>query len=444
MKKPRSPKPLQQLLSEIQASGRLADILAAYDALPKRLDYLHWDDLRYRQPPAGLSTQEWWLAVKLQRKASFRDIPLVDTHGNAFGFCIPDFVAQQLHQIDREAGTLIGIQNPITNPQTRDRYLVRSLMEEAITSSQLEGAIATREVAKAMLSSGRKPRNRSEQMILNNYQTMQHIRELKETPLTPEIVLDIHRIISQDALDNPEGAGRLRRQNEPIEISDDEGNIFYIPPPAEQLPERLKLMCRFANGEIPDTFIHPVIRAILLHFWLAYDHPFVDGNGRTARALFYWEMLHNGYWLFEFISISQIIIKAPIQYYRAFLYTETDGNDLTYFLVHQTKVIRRALQELHNYITRKSREVEEITALLNQSNQLNYRQQALLADALKHPGHKYTVAEHQGRHGVVYQTARVDLLALAEAGLLDQRKQGKAYIFIAPIDLAKRLKNFKQ
>jgi Fic family protein len=155
-------------------------------------------------------------------------------------------------------------------------------------------------------------------------------------------------------------------------------------------------------------------------------------------------MLHNGYWLFEFISISQIIIKAPIQYYRAFLYTETDGNDLTYFLVHQTKVIRRALQELHNYITRKSREVEEITALLNQSNQLNYRQQALLADALKHPGHKYTVAEHQGRHGVVYQTARVDLLALAEAGLLDQRKQGKAYIFIAPIDLAKRLKNFKQ
>lgn len=441
MKMPRLPKPLPQLLAEVSASGRLADILVLYDTSPKRLDYLHWDEIRYRQPPEGLSTEEWWLAIKLQRKASYQDIPLVDTHGNLFRFCVPDFVAEQLHQIDRGAGTLIGIQHPITNPQTRDRYLVRSLIEEAITSSQLEGAVTTREVAKAMLSSGRQPRNRSEQMILNNYRTMQHIRELKETPLTPEIVLDLHRIISEEALDNPDGTGRLRRQDEPIEISDDEGNIFYIPPPADQLPERLAAMCSFANSETPDTFIHPIIRAILLHFWLAYEHPFIDGNGRTARALFYWEMLRSDYWLFEFISISQIILKAPIQYYRSFLYTETDNNDLTYFLIHQTKVIRRALQELHNYITQKSREVEETTALLNQFNRLNHRQQALLSHALKHPGYKYTVSEHQGRHAVVYQTARVDLLTLAEVGLLEQRKQGKAYIFMAPVDLAKRLKN---
>ena len=65
--------------------------------------------------------------------------------------------------------------------------------------------------------------------------------------------------------------------------------------------------------EIAGGFIHPMIRSIILHFWLAYDHPFVDGNGRTARALFYWSMLRHGYWLFEFISISQIILKGPDQ-----------------------------------------------------------------------------------------------------------------------------------
>ena len=110
--------------------------------------------------------------------------------------------------------------------------------------------------------------------------------------------------------------------------------IFHDPPPAEQLDERMAAMCDFANGKIPNHFIHPVVRAIILHFWLAYDHPFVDGNGRTARALFYWLMLRNNYWLFEFISISQIIRKAPIKYGRAFLYTETDDNDLTYFILY--------------------------------------------------------------------------------------------------------------
>ena len=65
-------------------------------------------------------------------------------------------------------------------------------------------------------------------------------------------------------------------------------------------------------------FLHPVIRSILLHFWVAYDHPFVDGNGRNARALFYWSMLRHGFWLAEFFSISHEILKAPRKYYRAF------------------------------------------------------------------------------------------------------------------------------
>lgn len=87
------------------------------------------------------------------------------------------------------------IPEPVTNPEQRDRYVVRSLIEEAITSSQLEGAATTREVAKKMLAEGRKPRDRSEQMIVNNYLTMRRIVELKEKPLTPDMVLQVHREI---------------------------------------------------------------------------------------------------------------------------------------------------------------------------------------------------------------------------------------------------------
>jgi len=347
---------------------------------------------------------------------------------------------EQLHLIDRGAGALIGTDEPVTSPHTRDRYLMRSLIEEAIASSQLEGAATTRAVAKEMLSSGRKPRDRSERMILNNYLAMQRIRELRDSPLTPELVIDLQRMLGDQGLDKPDAAGRLRRADETINVSDIEGKIFHVPPAAEELPMRLEAMCRFANGETLDYFIHPVVRAIFLHFWLAYDHPFVDGNGRTARALFYWAMLKNGFWLFEFISISQIILKALVQYGMAFLHTETDENDLTYFLIHQAKVIQEAVKELHNYITRKTREVEESRGFIGKLDWLNHRQEVVLTHALKHPGYRYTVAEHRGRHGIAYATARTDLLDLNEHDLLEQGKMGKEFIFRGPDDLLKRLK----
>lgn len=441
MKMPTVPRPFDDLLRSALKNNRLEEVIkVAAEVQPKKLEYFHWDELRHRTPPKGLSLEEWWLAVKFRRRSGMRQLPLKDKQGRPFEFSVPDPVSEQLHHIDSNAGALVGTLEPVTNPQTRDRYLVRSLIEEAITSSQLEGAVTTREVAKQMLSSGRKPRDKSERMILNNYLTMQRIRELRESALTPELVLDLQRMIGDQALDQPDAAGRLRRADEPIDVADIEGTVFHVPPSAEELATRLEAMCHFANGETPDCFVHPVVRAICLHFWLAYDHPFVDGNGRTARALFYWAMLKNGFWLFEFISISQIIRKAPVQYGMAFLHTETDENDLTYFLIHQVEVIRKAVKELHDYIGRKTREVEESRNFIDRIEWLNHRQQALLIHALKHPGQHYTVAEHRGRHSIAYGTGRSDLLDLAGHGLLEQRKVGKEFVFRAPADLLKRLK----
>lgn len=418
----------------------LAKAFMARRRPPEDERYLHWDELRFRKPPEDFTLEEWWLALKLRREMSSRSIPLKDTGGQPFHFTIPDRVTDLLHQIDRGGGTFVEIPEQVTNAEQRDRYVVRSLMEEAITSSQLEGAATTREVAKKMLAEGRKPRDRSERMIVNNYVTMRRIVELREKPLTPEIIFQVHREISEGALDIADGAGRFRRANEDIHVSDMEGTVFHTPPPAGELPTRLQAMCDFANGNTPGFFVHPVIRGIILHFWLAYDHPFVDGNGRTARALFYWQMLNAGYWLFEFISISQFLRKAPVQYGMAFLHTETDENDLTYFIIHQAEVIRRALKELHDYVARKSSETRACLNALQKHPDLNHRQQAIIAHALRHPGHAYNIAGHQSRQGVTYATARWDLLGLVNRKLLEFRKIGRAFAFIAPSDLEKRLR----
>jgi Fic family protein len=443
MKYPSRPPVLIKLLSDTIAKGpdRLTQIMALAQEERYLQQYYHWDKLQHITPPTGFSHEELWLSLKFARNGTLRQIPLTDLKGDKFQFCLPELVQQALHQIDIGAGGAIGVPEPITNPQTKDRYLMRSLMEEAITSSQLEGAVTTREVAKEMIRTGRAPRDKSEQMILNNFVTMQRITELKSEELTPEMIFAIHRLVTEKTMQNPTAVGRFRSSDEKVVVSDEfTGEVFHDPPPADELETRLAAMCDFANSKTPAFFVHPVVRAIILHFWLAYDHPFVDGNGRTARALFYWSMLHHGCWLFEFVSISSILRKGPAKYARSFLYTETDANDLTYFIVAQTNVIKRAIQELHAYIDKQTVEIRELESHVRALNLFNHRQANLIRHALKHPYQDYTFGSHQKSNLIAYQTARTDLFDLHSRGVLEQEKRGRQLIFTVPGDLSERLR----
>ncbi len=406
--------------------------------------YLHWGKLKYMSPPPGLTSEEYWLGTKLARLPLQKTLPIVDAEGRPFKYATPDNVLRMLHQIDRNASGQIKMAEPIANAKTRDMYLLKSLIEEAINSSQLEGASTTRQVAREMLRTKRKPRNHSEQMILNNFQAMEFVREHKTDPLTPEMVFELHRIVTENTLDNDDAAGKFRKADDDVIVVDVANEkILHTPPPAAELPERLTRLCDFANGTDTNLFIHPVVKAILLHFILAYDHPFVDGNGRTARALFYWSMAQQGYWLIEFISISRILKSAPAQYGYAFLYSETDDNDATYFVIHQLGVILRAIDELHRYLARKVQETKdalELMALTTLAERLNHRQVALLEHALKNANAIYRIKEHQILHNVAYQTARTDLMSLADDHkLLLKLKEGRTFIYMSPTDLKERI-----
>jgi Fic family protein len=407
--------------------------------------YLHWDKLRHLKPPGDLTTEQWWLKLKLTRSNEMRWIPLRDLSGRRFGFTLPDLVLRHLHHVDQRGSGEVAMDEVVTSEhQAHQRFLVNSLIEEAIRSSQLEGATTSRRVAKELLRSGREPRDRSERMIANNYRAMQFMRDEMGDTLSPAAILELHRILTEGTLDDPDAAGRLQRPGEDrvaVFDRDDKELPIHRPPPAAELPERLRLLCEFANeAEDGDQFIHPVVRAILLHFWLAYDHPFLDGNGRTARILFFWSMRTRGYWLAEYLPISRFIRKAPARYARAFVETETDGGDTTYFLIHQLDVIESAIADVHLYVQRKTAEVRSLERLLHGDGSLNGRQLALLTDAVRHSEATYSFDSHASSHRVTHETARADLGELAERGLLSRRQKGKKYIFEPAPDLETRLK----
>jgi Fic family protein len=433
-----------RLLSEADGVNRFQLVLNSGLGPAPGGKYRHWDTFRQAPPLVDFPAEEQWLAVKLARRALYRTLPLQDAAGRPFKWALPNVALEMLHQIDRNAAGNIAASTQVTNPSTRDTYLFKSIVEEAITSSQLEGASTTRKVAKAMIQEGREPRTRSERMIYNNYRAMRRVLEAVETPLQPQFVLELQRILTEGTLEDEGAAGRFRRADEDIVIEDEIGTRLHTPPPAVQLASRMRTMCEFANSASTDgEFMPPVVRAILLHFWLAYDHPFVDGNGRTARALFYWSMAREGYWLSEYVSISRILKKAPSQYARAYLYSESDDNDATYFILYQLRVFLRAINELHEYLGRKAAEMSEAAAVVRRVSRLhtglNVRQLALINHALKNDDARYTVESHQRSHSVSYETARSDLLALVKDGLLEQAKIGRAFVFSPNVDLLRRL-----
>jgi Fic family protein len=440
MKFPESPPAWQPLLDRMIKQGK-ADVFMEFshqDGL-KADRYLHWDDFRHRaSDKADLTKDEQWAAIRMRRAMRSQSIPLQDTNGRPFTFFLTPKAFGLLREIDLNCGS--GPSGSAMVREETSRHQFDSLMEEALTSSQLEGAVVTRSEAREMIRSQRPPSTDHERMVVNNYRTMRLLTDLKEKPLTPELILRIHREVTAGTLKDAAHEGKLRGADDDVRVEDDEsGEVFHTPPAASALPERIGRLCDFANDAGMAGFLHPVIRAIVLHFWIAYDHPFVDGNGRTARALFYWSMLRNGYWLAEYLSISHEILRAPKQYYRAFLHTETDGNDLNYFLLHQLEVICASIGSLKESIRTKQEEAEILRRNLGAGGEFNHRQIALLKHALKHPFAAYTVVGHQTSHGTSNQTAKNDIASLELIGLLQRGKVGKAFVYSPVPDLAGKL-----
>jgi hypothetical protein len=105
MRKPLTPPNFAKLMSGLSKPERLLAIFKAVSSPTSDGHYQHWDELRHRKPPEGLTHEEWWLGLKMRRQTSNRSIPLKDCRGENFQFTVPDLVTDLLHQIDRGAGT---------------------------------------------------------------------------------------------------------------------------------------------------------------------------------------------------------------------------------------------------------------------------------------------------------------------------------------------------
>ncbi|HET6333885.1 MAG TPA: Fic family protein [Polyangiales bacterium] len=390
--------------------------------------YLHWDEFRRRPPPGGLTSEQWWGAQKLGRFGARVEIPsFVDVRGKPFWYCRLDAIDRATHTLDRRDAVREMIE-AVGDMSVRTQYRVDQWIEEAISSSLIEGAkLTTRAEARDMVRSGRTPTTHGERMVANNYAAMNRLLELTDQPLQFDDLLEIHSILGAGALDAPNAEGRLRTAADDVRVEDTvTGETWFVPPAADELRSRLDALLAFANQSLDaQPFVHPLLRAIILHFWLAYLHPFIDGNGRMARALFYRQMLRSGYDFAQYLSISGPIDRSKRAYYRSFVYTETDEGDLTYFLLNQLQVLSAATTELVEHLRERSQRLLAVANALPSSDALNHRQRSVLSDLVRQRLPDATVSGHASSHGVTYLTARKDLQDMVASKLLKRVRIGK-------------------
>ena len=419
--------PLVKNLDRVLSISHKIDLKPYITAINKP-EYLYWDKAKYKPCPSGISPEDLWALVKFFRQnLPERELtPICTESGQCFSWQLLSGLDFTLRNIDMKLGPYS--QSIKWNSQLpSERFITRGVMEEAIASSQLEGANTTRKAAKKMLLEKRKPSSRSEQMILNNYQAMIEIEEkFSEKHLSKNDLLELHVTLTHDTIPDKD-VGRFRIDNDKIIVGDSRDDLIYHIPPAETFfNKELDNFLHYANDvSLKNGFIHPVIKAIILHFWLAYLHPFTDGNGRLARALFYWYLLKNNYRGFAFLPVSRVIRNSPAQYRNAFLYSEQDDNDLTYFIDYYIRKIEQAQRDFENYLDRKASENKKMVSLAQSKYSLNERQIQLLRYFNKNTGATTTIMLYAGIYNVTRLTAGKDLKELEKLGFIISSKKGR-------------------
>lgn len=435
--------PVFDRLGQSPHKERLADYLALLKPLDDQGRYRPFNELRYRWP-AGLDSNLCWALVKKARTAQYSSLLPVGEPLQWGNFMLTPLAHKAISAVDRQATTAaLEFMTSQIGEHAHFSYLLNDLIEdEAISSSQLEGAATTTQVAKEMLRRKRLPRTPDERMVIGNYKMMNFAWEKRHEPLSVELMTAMHRTGVEGIDDGRYSPGALRERDDVV-VQDGEGHIVHVPPPASGLAGRLQVLSKWINQSHNDPekadYLHPLIKGIALHFALGYEHPFRDGNGRVARALFYWFMFKNDFSAFRYIAISILLRTAPVKYGRSYLNTEADDLDLTYFIDFQCSVVLRAVGFFTEAYRKSLANAGHFDRWLMDSGffyRLTEKQRAVFQVAKSGMAKEFTAGNVKEHLDCSYNTASATLNGLVELNVFEKRKIGREWVFFLRVGSA--------
>lgn len=419
-----------------KSQDKLQEYLYLLSPIDNKERYLHFHEFQYRVPHS-LDLEIAWSVLKLARASQLKSLIKLGEPPQTGKFFLTPTIQKAISETDRNTTTasLEWMCNQIGEKKHFD-YLLHDLIDdEAISSSQLEGAATTTKVAKNLLKRKRQPRTPDEKMIVGNFKMMNSAWENRHQDLSLDLLREFHQI-GVECIDDQLYQPGVFRKTDDVFVVDSYGDTIHAPPPAQGLSKRLKNLVEWTNldhhqAESPD-YLHPLVKAITLHFAIGYEHPFHDGNGRVARSLFYWYLFKNGFAAFRYIAISVLLKKAPVKYSNSYLYTETDDLDLTYFIDYQCSMIIKAINQFNSSYQQAFKDIQEFDSWLWESGlyrKLTEKQKIIFQVAKNNTADSFTANEVKDNLGCSYNTASNTLNGLVKLQLFKKEKPGREWVF---------------
>ena len=378
--------------------------------------YVPLEDIKYRLDKLGISQGDWPnLKEKIQTFRKIGAIPFfLNSIDKKFWYFPSDAINKKVHHIESLGNSLLDkIEN---HSSFKQEFLTNVMVEEAITSAIYEGANSTRSKAKSLVTSGAIPKTKDEWMLVNNCLAMKWIKENSKLPVSYDLVLKIHEIVSKNTLegDDVNFSGRFR--DDTVFVGNHEG-ITHTKI-EEALSEAIDLTTNHSR------FVHGLIKGILLHYFIAYIHPFFDGNGRTARTLFYFKAIKNDLKFVELLSVSADLKEHGKRYERSFDLVKEYELDMTFFIDFCLDSLVIALEKVEH----KVNYLLGISTLIAKEG-MSINQVSLLQKMALNKYKATSIEEYASDIKKSREIARRDLKELLKKGYLREVKQGKKFIY---------------
>lgn len=361
-----------------------------------------------------------WKEIEKRRKAMSIEIPIRDASDNKLRYVhtmeIDDNIKAIMSLAKEDVADMIS-------SEIKSDVLMDSLIDEAFSSSVIEGAYSTRKRAGEMIKNNLNPQNKSEKMIFNNYKALVYTIENIESEFSHSFIYKIWQILTEGTIDEDDMTKLYRTDKVFVERNNE---VIYEGPDFKLVYEMMDNLVEFMNKT---SIMNPIINACVIHYYFVYIHPFFDGNGRTARAITNIYLLKNGYEFIKYFSLSKILADKRKRYYSVIKESEDSGSDITYFVDFYSKLIYATVTEIRkNYMIQYSKGIIE-NLLYEKEIFINERQIRTVRNSLKSMNKHFDLKDYQKKHKITYETARKDMELLVEIGIYKKIKAGKKFIY---------------
>lgn len=393
--------------------------------------YLSEEEARYKieHEKTPEKWNEIWQRFVQHRKLGA--VPLfIETINKKFWYFPTDSIQKKISDIETLGTKLFD--KISSDQQFNKSFLVDAEVEEAISSAIYEGANTTRAKAKQLIASRKRPATKADWMLLNNMQALEWIKKNKLKPLSADLILDIHQIVTKNTLEGPDENYSGKFRDDKVFVHNSKNQVVHEGIDFHQIEKALNEVITHVSHH--PRFIHPLIRGILLHYFIAYLHPFFDGNGRTARTLFYFKALKHDLKFVELLSISAHLKNAGNQYEKSFVKVKDNDWDITYFIDYCLESLLAALKIVQSKVDYliKINNLKEVYPL--NDNQVGLLQRmALQRDQL------VTIEDYAAEINRSREIARQDLKNLVELSLCLETKQSKKNLYQVDAEKLKEL-----